>query len=227
MSNVVDRNEAWLKTQNFFFNKFKDKSESYLLSIVNRKANFQPEAVNAAIQILNERYGAEIPFIEDPEMIPANQMRVKTRKKRSNFDESNFRRAFSYREILTAFTMSILYMSYITLISYYSDEESIKDSWWKFVFIGFIATLLFNHVFYNIEHKRTNSYLGRYICDLLFFIFWLALQFIYSFYSGWSPIYQFGELFGIFILFAFLIGFFESLVSFVRYLLRFLGWEIF
>lgn len=227
MSNNVDRNEAWLKTQNFFYNKLKEKPESYLYRIVNSKANFQPEAVNAAIQILNERYGAEIPFIEEPEMIPIDQRRVKTPKRRSRFDERNFRRAFSYREILTAFTLAILYLSYVILISYYSDEEAIKDSWRSFMFVGFIVTLLLNHLFYHGEHKRTNSYLGRYICDLLFFMFWLAVQLLYSFYSGWSPIYEVGELFGAFLLFAFLVGFFESLVSFVRYLLSFLGWEIF
>lgn len=212
----------------FFLNRFKDKSESDLIRIVNSKANFQPEAVNAAIQILNEKYNAQVPLPDVTALQDTHTglSHVRIRKGASDIDK--FKRSFSYRDILTASSIAILFSAYLALLKFYSNERVIENAWTWFILIGFVIALILNHIFYKIEHRRGNDYLARYFFDLIFIAFFQIIQFVYGFYpSAASLSLSTMDGVGVFFVFAILVALFEILLSFIKYILRFFRWEIF
>ncbi|MFY0598257.1 MAG: hypothetical protein JXR03_01210 [Cyclobacteriaceae bacterium] len=156
--------------ENYFLEKFKSKSKHELELIVANQANYQPEAVRAAIELLNNNHELEIPT-------PQQAGATKELSEDSNFgvlslsfDYKPFFRTLSYREFVTSFALALLYHSLFEIIDYYSNERFFENSLraWKLSF--FVVVFLGNHIIYRFEHRRSNNFISRSLSDLILLI---------------------------------------------------------
>lgn len=88
-----------------------------------------------------------------------------------------FIRTLSYREFLTAFTLSIFTICLQYIRYFYWEVELIKSmNNFGFNFLVFSTIIMLNHVFYKLEHKRSNSYYIRTLIDFTFLIIYVVLR---------------------------------------------------
>lgn len=162
--------------ENYFLEKFKSKSKHELELIVANQANYQPEAVRAAIELLNGNNELEIP-------IPQQAEATKEPTEDSNFgvlslsfNYKPFFRTLSYREFVTGLALTLLFHSLFEIVDYYSNERFFENSLraWKISF--FVAVFLCNHVYYRFEHRRSNNFIGRSFSDLILLIILILLR---------------------------------------------------
>ena len=156
--------------ENYFLEKFKSKSKHELELIVANQAKYQPEAVRAAIELLNNNHELEIP-------IPQKAEAAKEQSEGSDFGtlspSFNYRPFFgtlSYREFVTSIALALLFHTLFEMVDYYSNERFFENSLkaWKVSFL--VMVFLGNHVYYKFEHKRSNNFIGRSLNDLILLI---------------------------------------------------------
>ena len=134
------------------------------------------------------------------------------------FNPKLFLRTFSYREVLSSFTLAVLNFTFIKVLKY-------SDIHFSSLTVGFIMfiPLTLNHVLYKIEHKRSNNFIGRNFQDYIFLIFTLVISAIYVWYkensySSFDP--------GFIISFIFFALLFECLIALVKRILNLMKWRI-
>lgn len=156
--------------ENYFLEKFKSKSKHELELIVANQANYQPEAVRAAIELLNSNHELETP-------IPQQTKAIKEQPEDSNFgalslsfDYKPFFRTLSYREFVTGLALAVLFHSLFEIIDYYSNERFFENSLRAWKISIFVAVFLGNHAYYRFEHRRSNNFIGRSLNDLILLI---------------------------------------------------------
>ena len=214
---------------NYFLEKFKEKTKKELQSIVNNRSSYQSAAVSAATQLLNERKD-EQPLLETP---------VQSDKKETNskfgvsmsFDYKPFFRTLSYREILTSLSLALLYHAFHETLNYYSSERLFEGSLETIKIVIIIALFLVNHVYYKFENNRSNNFIGRSISDLMFMVFLILTRVSYEFFLDSSYRLTFSGnvvgmssmIFGVIIL----VFVFESLVAILKIILKYIRCRIF
>ena len=170
--------------EDYFFARFQRKTKIELQRIIDNPEQYRPEAVSAAIRVLNKKLSEEDHSIPDNGGNQTNEPPVKTDRFSQSLDYSPFFRTLSYREFLTSISIVFFGLAIIEIINYYSDERFFRDTstTWK------LATLLFiflvNHIIYRYEHKRSNNFIGRSINDLLLFITLIILSTSYKYLVG-------------------------------------------
>jgi len=88
-----------------------------------------------------------------------------------------FIRTLSYREFLTAFTLSIFTICLQNIRRFYWGIDFFESSNTPgFNFLVFSTIIMLNHVFYKLEHKRSNSYYIRTLIDFTFLIIYVVLR---------------------------------------------------
>lgn len=217
--------------EKYFLDRFKNKTKDELQGIIDNSGSYQPAALNAAIQLLNEK-------IEIPIPLPNSQESANSRFEDSNtgnmpfgIDYRPFLRTLSYREFLTSFTLALLYQAFHELLKYYSDERIFENSYKNIQLILLIVLILANHVYYKFEHKRSNNFSGRIINDIIFLTILLFTKVIYelikdSSYSFSINVSELGLVFFIIGLVILLFGL-ELLFAVLKYLLNLIMCRIF
>src|SRR4051794_14025407 len=101
------------------------------------------------------------------------------------FGTREFFRTLSYREFITAFSLSLLLFAWIAVLQYLAHYDWYTD-YATILFIMLVAIIfILNHVFYRREHRRANNFIGRNFADyLLFFITWLVVEVAYVVRTG-------------------------------------------
>jgi hypothetical protein len=170
--------------EDYFFARFQRKSKIELQRIIDNPEQYRPEAVSAAIKVLNKKLSEEDHSIPDNGGNKTNEPPVKTDRFSQSLDYNPFFRTLSYREFLTSISLAFFGLAIIEIINYYSDELFFKDTstTWKLAMIFFI--FLVNHIIYKCEHKRSNNFIGRSINDLLLFITLIFLSTSYKYIVG-------------------------------------------
>src|SRR5687767_7896207 len=85
-------------------------------------------------------------------------------------------RSLSYREFLTCSSIALLQIAAFDAIDYSSDND------WTIFNVSLVKTLSFfififlNHIFYKLEHKRANNFIGRNIHDYIFVLLVFAMS---------------------------------------------------
>ena len=215
--------------EDYFLKKFESKSDQELLQIIGRKESYQRAAVNAAIELYNERNSATISRLYDQE----ESITSETDKGSilTSFTLRPFFRTLSYREFLTSFALGSFYIAFLSVVEYYSDEIESEglDTFLKWV-VG-IVLILISHMMYRFEHGRSNNFIGRAFHDLISFVFLVLIRNIYFYIVHDSVSFIVDGGLGVFIVILFFVVLFtffiESIVAFIKFILRLLRWQIF
>jgi hypothetical protein len=215
--------------EDYFYERFKYRSDRELQHIIDYRDGYQIEAVNAANRLLVERDSQK-----SVQYVTENSVH----KGVYNFDKSNrsfdlipFLRTLSYRDFLSIFTLVLLLMAYIELSFYCLGESNVQSLYGPFRNIGVIGFLWANHVLYKIEHKRFNNFIGRVLHTLIFIIMFLPIKIIHSYlvsdYYTFSVSLSFGEMILLLVVSIIAITLFEFVLSILKYGLKLLKWQIF
>jgi hypothetical protein len=216
--------------KDFYINKFKVKSDQELQKIVDDSTFYDVDAVNAAIIILNNRKNTSNPVIEKPKKILfENKSEVNDIKTSQRYNP--FIRSLSYREFLTSLCLALFFLAYSEILFYYSDERMLKGLIGVLHIIGFITLVFINHIIYKLEHRRPNDFMGRSIIDVFFIITIILIKYTYTLLVEKGHSYTLNSngigAFVIIIFIVFLVLLFESIVSLLRIILKYVKCQIF
>jgi hypothetical protein len=141
---------------------------------------------------------------------------------------SEFRRSLSYREFITPICLVLFYFAFSIAVDLYRDEPFFlgRTSMFKYLLIAML--MIIQHVFYKVDHKRSNTMLGRSICDYGFLIALTTISWILSFFGlHQAPtVNSFDAGIVLVIALTIMIAFFELGVALLKRLLALLKWQI-
>jgi hypothetical protein len=136
-----------------------------------------------------------------------------------------FRRTLSYREFVTAFSLAMVLVVLYNSIRYFHSEDWMED---KLAFVTsamFVLVTPLNHVFYRIEHKRQNNFLGRNLHDYMFFIAYALIQQIVL--VAIEGEFSFGEFLGNVLALSVAVAFLEIVLSGLKRVFKLFRWQPF
>ncbi|MEK6477093.1 hypothetical protein WJR50_06150 [Catalinimonas sp. 4WD22] len=211
--------------EDYFLKKFESKSDQELLQIIGRKEGYQKAAVNAAIELYNERNATTIPKLYDKEDFVGSEANKGSTIR--SLDLKPFLRTLSYRDFLTSFALAMFYLALTSVIKFYGDEiepERLGDA--IIILSGFII-ILACHIIYKIEHHRANNFVGRVTQDLLFMVLLILLKKSYDSLVYNNNYFSLDDFIHFGFLFLILSVAIELLVTVLRYVLRWFKCQIF
>lgn len=216
----------------FFYNKLKHRHDRDLRVIVANKESYEPEAVNAAIALLNERAGNIVALI--PPGLPGAAAPLRSMQAHDSlapFSFALFFKTHSYRDYLTAFSLSLFFIAFSELLKYYSNERWLEGNAGLFQSLGFLAAFLFAHILYKIEHGRPNNFVGRATMDVVMLFMLFLVGNTYAFLTGGNHFHFSSTDFSTAVASFFIIGFsilvLEGILSMVALLLALIKCRIF
>lgn len=139
--------------------KFKSKTKEELFTIICNQDNYQNSAVEAALEVLEIHYDVKDVSHLNPENYKVKPPKVTYQKR----NKHPYFRTFSSREVWSSLSNAAM----IVCIMWLSAEIPLdKMNEWIAVMLllsVFVLIHILNHVFYKIEHKRSNQLLGGFI----------------------------------------------------------------
>ena len=166
--------------KDFFLARYKNKTRKELQQIIDFNKRYHPDAVLAAIELLNGKVEEEDPIEPLYPIIVEENKSPKPDFLKLAFEVRPFLRTYSYRDFLTILSLALAYSAFITLIGYYSNERFFENNTRSWATVGYFVVFLVNHIFYRIEHKRSNNFTGRYLNDLLLALIMFISQRVYG-----------------------------------------------
>jgi hypothetical protein len=145
-----------------------------------------------------------------------------------DFKLSPFTRTLSYRDFLTSLSLALLLLAIDQFIEYYSSEEFFRNKTEFLKYTFFFLVLPINHMFYKVEHKRSNNYMGRVVHDFIFLVSFLSITKLYDIITGLSVPFALDPVIAIFMIVpvtAFIMCF-ELVIAIVNRLLSLVQWRI-
>lgn len=145
------------------------------------------------------------------------------------FSIRNFVRTLSYREFVTSLSLALLLLAVYSLLDYYSNEDWIENN--ESVIKWTLSCLLLpiNHIFYKVEHKRPNNFIGRNFHDYIFLLLFILLYKLRLFFYGSSlslGIEGIGGAIVFLLVFIITVMLFELAVAILKRGLTLLRWQI-
>ncbi len=124
-----------------------------------------------------------------------------------------FFRTISYKEFLSILSL-VFFIICLNYLEYFYPEARIftLTKYWLLEFFIFAVIMSINHVFYKIEHNRSNIYIGRIIIDITFI---LTFHFM-SNLIGFNRYLDF-KIIVVFLIFIFL---WELIISGIKHFIR-------
>lgn len=166
--------------EQFFIQKFKNKTDKELQHRIDHPYIYNKEAVNAAIFILNERSGNRI-VVQDNQSIEKEHLENDGARNDDPLGLYYFFRTFGINEFLSIITFSIFFLAYIHLL-YSFLYELIGENHIKVLRLtGFFILPLFIHIIYRLEQKHPNSYVGRCVMDFFYVNSCMVIASIYQY----------------------------------------------
>jgi hypothetical protein len=134
-------------------------------------------------------------------------------------DPKPFLRTFSYREVLSAVMIATLLLAVRHTLSYLELYVS------SIVLgIALFLMVIFLHVLYRLEHKRSNNFVGRMIHGSIYFAVFYVVVLTSRWYSTGEVVHLDMGL-GIILLWV-VLAIIEGMVALLRVLFEFIGWRI-
>ena len=145
------------------------------------------------------------------------------------FSARNFVRTLSYREFVTSLSLALLLLSIYALLDYYSSENWIgnNDSPIKWTLSCILIPI--NHIFYKIEHKRPNNFIGRNLQDYIFLFFFVSLNKLRLFLYGSTlslEVEGVGSAIVFILMFIIIVMLFELAVAILKRGLNLIRWQV-
>ncbi|BDD04855.1 hypothetical protein [Aureibacter tunicatorum] len=153
-------------SKSYYLNRYRNKQSKELQTIINNSDIYESDAIEAAHELLEGKLESDI------------RIKVAPKIENNSDDEAgysvqgeirSFFKTFSYREVLIMSTISVL----IVLYNYFLDEYLNLPGG-----VIAIAAIALMHISYKFLHKRSNSYAGRCIMDMIFFVVYLFISVI-------------------------------------------------
>lgn len=100
------------------------------------------------------------------------------------FNKKAFVRTLSYREFVTSFSLCLLLLALFRLLDYLATGNDLQYYQASLKQILFFIVLPGNHVFYKLQHKRSNNFIGRNLHDYIFILILVALYKLERYIAG-------------------------------------------
>jgi hypothetical protein len=146
-----------------------------------------------------------------------------------SFSPKFFFRSLSVRDFFTPFSLALLFIAIADVVNYYSDVLVTEQIGSYIKWTAFYLIIPVNHVVYRIEHKRSNNFIGRFIHDAIFVLFFFLLSDIksYLFGSGFidGPIHV-SEVIAICLGFTISAALFELVIALLKRILMLFKWQV-
>ena len=208
--------------KDIFYRKLQNKTEKELRYILENQEKYQPDAVEVATDLLDKSMykDLEIPISK------ADEEKRQSDFYQAAFDPSDFYRTFSHRDVLTVFTMGLLFITLFEIMTFYKNEPFIEANYKTISLWTFIFLFLLNHIFYKVEHSRSNNLIGRFYMDCLFIFFLIIIPLIYTYLLNQSLDfhlnYNFGQFIVVMLLGVLALFLVEAVVGIIKHLLIYL-----
>ncbi|UII28392.1 hypothetical protein LVD15_08175 [Fulvivirga maritima] len=194
--------------EEFFLNRYKNKTKRELEHILANRSIYEPEAISAA----------ETTIKEESYQVEEILMQVKPVKSKTLKDSwLMFRRALSMRDVYILVTLVAALKA--LMYAYIYSKLLLRTEVWEYVylFMAMASFIIANHYLYYLVHQRANTFVGRVIMDFTFFIGFFILEF------GFSMVYL--VYYGYFIL-GTSISFIEMTLGLVAFIFVFIIFEV-
>lgn len=142
------------------------------------------------------------------------------RKEFDSLDIKPFVRTLSYREFLTSITSVIVIFAIGSILQYLSIFTPLS-----FLLVFLLVAMICNHIVYNIEHRRSNRYIGRLFHDLITIVIFIMVSFIIQYTNSMNIEEASVYFIASFLIVTFLI-IFEIIVGLLKRLLIHFRWPI-
>lgn len=193
-----------MSKENKFIEKFSKKTKKELEHILQSDMYVDKAKKAANHIIINEKYKRVTP-IENIIKVK----KLKTRKKTIKTDLQQFLKVLRYREFYSLLCSVSFLVCLISIRGYYPNLNFLNSSSNTVLNIFlFICFLLSNHIFYKLEHKRSNNFIGRLIINFTFFLMYYLLSVFVEINNKFEI-----EIIIIFIMFTILIELFFSWIN--------------
>jgi len=136
-------------------------------------------------------------------------------------ETKSFFRTFSYREVLSAVMLATVVLATVRTFDYLEMPLS-----------NFVAgassflIVVFLHVLYRLEHKRSNTFAGRIIHDMIYLILLVLLTQAFSWYKYRELSFDSSPTLTTVFSLCFVMILIEGLISLLKRLLDFLRWQV-
>lgn len=145
------------------------------------------------------------------------------------FSTRYFVRTLSYREFVTSLSLALFLLAIYALLDYYSNEDWIEGNESTIKWTLFCILIPINHIFYKIEHKRPNNFIGRNFHDYIFLLLFVSLYKLRLFIYGSSlsfGVEGVGSVIVFILMFIIMVMVFELGVALFKRGLKLLRWQI-
>lgn len=143
-----------------FLDRYQHRSEKELEFIVRSRSTYEPEAVEAAMKLLEEKYNTDTSHARLSVKKPQKDIRALT-KFSQKLTLDVYIHTFSNREVTSAVACGLLFVAFTKLFGYYMSEDWIRESYGIIVSICFVGINILNHILYKKEHRKRNLLWGR------------------------------------------------------------------
>ncbi|MFY0688581.1 MAG: hypothetical protein JXQ90_15505 [Cyclobacteriaceae bacterium] len=221
--------------EQFFLKRFEKKSASELKQIIDSPTAYQPEAVTAAMKLLDQLHNQPI---EIDTQITVNKLQKEqsVAEKESglvmsqSFDLNFFRNTYRPQAFFSTLTLACLFHAFHETIKFYSNERWVEGRLEDFMWYGTLVALILNHAFFKVDIGTSNNLIGRVINDIILLALMVVVRYIYVLVFGYSWTFDFDAEVGgfIFLMLFFLIVLFafEGIIAAIKVLLRWVRWEV-
>jgi hypothetical protein len=145
------------------------------------------------------------------------------------FSTRNFFRTLSYREFATSLSLALLLVAIYSTLDYYLNEDWVENNESSIKLTLLCILLPVNHIFYKVEHKRGNNFVGRNFHDHIFLLLFLTLYKLKLFFYGFSLALGSADVASVILfllVFIIIVMVFESAVAILKRGLKLLRWQI-
>ncbi|AHM59230.1 hypothetical protein D770_04815 [Flammeovirgaceae bacterium 311] len=202
----------------YFLKRYKYKLKKELEHIVSFYDAYNKSAVKAAVQLLDEEHGVQIP-------LPFKDKKFSQYEKDELTYEHYFK-TFSIREVASAFSLAILFIAMVAILTYLREARWIDEHYTLLLFLILLLIFTLNHVFYKQEHGRRNLFAGRIIQNALTLTFIFLFVNVLYWIRGDGTLSFEGNTFIVVLGFLIVLFLAEGIISLIRRILTLLKWHI-
>lgn len=210
----------------YYINLFQHKTNLELVDIMEESD--KTGARQAVIILLNRREENEEQILGPS---PGFELIHRTGRKSVNLKASlnplPFFKSYGLKDFLSVSSLCMTILALSQLNVYYASEDQIHPVLRPISISLYLVLLLLNHIFHKIDHKKTNTFIGRGINDLIFLIMLAMLSSLHELFTKDRISVIDGLDLQIVVSLIIMILIFESVISLIKYLFQRLNWQLF
>lgn len=147
-----------------------------------------------------------------------------------SFSAKSYFRTFGNRDIFTCLSLALFLLALDEILDYYANLDWLGEHQNSVLGLSALILMVVNHIFYRLEHKRSNNFVGRVIHDCVLLIVFMLVAKTIGLLKGGSLSFGVEDVassISMFILIFILLICLELIVAAFRRILNLLRWQIF